>query len=166
MSTAHFEKLRDLQLNMKASTSSNSSPQFFPKFYSNPTNQLPCLASPYQNIYFQNTYSHNVFISLISHFLVGLGVGFAKKLQCGIWIWRFIHQQRGNYIYLINIILTFEITTTWVMYQMVFFPVFFFLQFPYKQREHFATVPTCEKISLAALQRSYNLGSSWVGLTV
>ena len=39
--------------------------------------------------------------------------------------WRFIHQQRGNYIYLINIILTFDITTTRVMYQMVFFPVIF-----------------------------------------
>ena len=44
--------------------------------------------------------------------------------------WRFIHQQRGNYIYLIKIILTFKITITRVLYQMVFFFVIFFYSFP------------------------------------
>ena len=105
-------------------------------------------------------------LAAIPHFLVGLGVGFAKKLQCGIWIWRFIHQQRGNYIYLINIILTFDITTTRVMYQMVYSSPQLFCILPYKQRVHCATIPTFQKISSVALQRSYFLGSSWVGLTV
>ena len=63
MSTAHFEKLRDLQLNMKASTSSNSSPQLFPESSWNPPNQLPCLSSPCQNIYFPNIHIRTIYIS-------------------------------------------------------------------------------------------------------
>ena len=80
MSTAHFEKLRYLQLNMKAFTSSNSSPQLFPESSWNPPNQLvfslPKYIFPkytyshniyFKNIYFQNIYLQNIFFGIFKY---------------------------------------------------------------------------------------------------